>query len=190
MVVGTFKVCMILPGGGSRLQTWGGLASQLFDSALRTFDMRRVHHFMITSTAVARNGRSPLLGIGRVRVRGRVRGQLENKSSSSQIFPSSPQYWYCRTSKGEIKTWNNSVSWSPLYLLPDFILRVPSRGWDETLSFFSKSKLPCIVLFDLFLRVLCVWDWVMLCLYIRSTPLWVGTTIQSWQHRFPSAQRS
>jgi hypothetical protein len=29
-------VCMILPGGGLRLQTVGGLASQLFDSALRT----------------------------------------------------------------------------------------------------------------------------------------------------------
>jgi len=29
-------VCMILPGGGSRLQTSGGLAAQLFDSTLRT----------------------------------------------------------------------------------------------------------------------------------------------------------
>jgi len=31
-----FFVCMILPGGGSRLQTLGGLAAQLFDSTLRT----------------------------------------------------------------------------------------------------------------------------------------------------------
>ena len=62
---------MILPGGGSRLQTWGGLASQLFDSALRTFDIRWVHHYMITST-VARHGLFLLLGIGRVRVRVRV----------------------------------------------------------------------------------------------------------------------
>jgi hypothetical protein len=30
-------VCMILPGGGSRLQTLGGLAAQLFDSTLRTW---------------------------------------------------------------------------------------------------------------------------------------------------------
>ena len=29
-------VCMILPGGGLRLQTLGGLATQLFDSTLRT----------------------------------------------------------------------------------------------------------------------------------------------------------
>jgi hypothetical protein len=29
-------VCMILPGGGRRLQTFGGLAAQLFDSTLRT----------------------------------------------------------------------------------------------------------------------------------------------------------
>jgi hypothetical protein len=29
-------VCMILPGGGRRLQTFGGLATELFDSALRT----------------------------------------------------------------------------------------------------------------------------------------------------------
>jgi hypothetical protein len=29
-------VCMILPGGGLRLQTSGGLAAQLFDSTLRT----------------------------------------------------------------------------------------------------------------------------------------------------------
>jgi hypothetical protein len=27
---------MILPGGGRRLQTFGGLATELFDSALRT----------------------------------------------------------------------------------------------------------------------------------------------------------
>ena len=30
------SVCMTLPGGGLRLQTLGGLASQLFDSTLRT----------------------------------------------------------------------------------------------------------------------------------------------------------
>jgi hypothetical protein len=29
-------VCMILPGGESRLQTLGGLAAQLFNSTLRT----------------------------------------------------------------------------------------------------------------------------------------------------------
>ena len=32
----TTSVCMILPGGGSRLQTLGGLASQWFNSTLRT----------------------------------------------------------------------------------------------------------------------------------------------------------
>jgi len=32
-----FAVCMILPGGGSRLQTLGGLAAQWFDSTLRTY---------------------------------------------------------------------------------------------------------------------------------------------------------
>jgi len=31
----TYPVCMILPGGESRLQTLGGLAAQLFDSTLR-----------------------------------------------------------------------------------------------------------------------------------------------------------
>ena len=30
-------VCMILPGGGSRLQTLRSLAAQLFNSTLRTF---------------------------------------------------------------------------------------------------------------------------------------------------------
>ncbi|KAL7505503.1 hypothetical protein ACHAXN_002981 [Cyclotella atomus] len=33
----TFFVCMILPGGGLRLQTFGGLATELFDSTLRTW---------------------------------------------------------------------------------------------------------------------------------------------------------
>jgi len=33
------KVCMILPGGGSRLQTLGGLAAQWFDSTLRTYSI-------------------------------------------------------------------------------------------------------------------------------------------------------
>ena len=33
------SVCMILPGGGLRLQTLGGLAAQLFDSTLRTFQV-------------------------------------------------------------------------------------------------------------------------------------------------------
>jgi hypothetical protein len=31
------SVCTTLPGGGRRLQTFGGLAAQLFDSTLRTF---------------------------------------------------------------------------------------------------------------------------------------------------------
>jgi hypothetical protein len=31
-----FRVCMILPGGECRLQTCRGLATQLFDSTLRT----------------------------------------------------------------------------------------------------------------------------------------------------------
>ena len=33
-----FIVRMILPGGGLRLQTLGGLAAQLFDSTLCTWD--------------------------------------------------------------------------------------------------------------------------------------------------------
>ena len=33
-------VCMILPGGGCRLQTCRGLAAQWFDSTLRTFRLQ------------------------------------------------------------------------------------------------------------------------------------------------------
>ena len=36
MDLNEYYVCMTLPGGGLRLQTSGGLASQLFDSTLRT----------------------------------------------------------------------------------------------------------------------------------------------------------
>ena len=46
----------------------------------------------------------------------------------------------CTTSKRRQRH-RNYMSWSPLYLLPDFILRVPSGEGDRTLCFFSKSKL-------------------------------------------------
>ena len=39
-------VYMILPGGGSRLQTLGGLAAQLFDSTLRTICMYRFKSYL------------------------------------------------------------------------------------------------------------------------------------------------
>ncbi len=46
----TFSVCMILPGGGCRLQTCRGLAAQWSDSTLRTFSVA----FSVAGVAVVR----------------------------------------------------------------------------------------------------------------------------------------
>ena len=58
----TFFVCMILPGGGSRLQTLGGLAAQWFDSTLRTF-------ITTTSSATGRTFNEDLEGLNTKDVR-------------------------------------------------------------------------------------------------------------------------